>query len=381
MPASKKVRIFEGVGVGVLTLLLVLAAFKLPWFTGFSLRAMLAGIMMVFAIVVTMALKSFRVLPFEKRVLLKYMIVLGLLYVGIFYTIGAFTGYAVAVVQFGWKTLGSFILPIAVVIISTEIVRAKLLCFSDRFSKIAAYVIGVLAEIVIYVAVYDTARLEQLLLLVGLVGAAFTGNFLYNYVSVRFGAIPVVAYRLIIGLYAYIIPILPDIYEFFASFCKMVMPVFVYWVIERTFVKHDAMALEKKTTIPTRILEVVSCIVMVGFIGLVSCQFDVGAIVVGSESMTGAIDMGDVVMMKKYYTNEEVKEGEIIVFNRKNERVIHRVIKVSTVAGKKRYYTKGDTNEHEDDGFVTDEDLVGKVIIKVPAIGWPTLWLKKVFEI
>ncbi len=33
---------------------------------------------------------------------------------------------------------------------------------------------------------------------------------------------------------------------------------------------------------------------------------------VGSESMTGAIDMGDVVMMKKYYTNEEVKEGEIV---------------------------------------------------------------------
>ncbi len=380
MPASRRVKFFEGIGVAFLALLMVLAAMKLPGFTGFPLRIILAGVTAVIAAVMVIFLKSFKILPLEKSVLLKYMIVLGLLYVGLYYALGAYTGYAVNDVKFGWFSIKNFIFPIGVTIISTEIIRAKLLCFKGKYSRIMTYLIGVLSEVAIYMAVYDTRQLEQLLLLIGLVGAALTSNLLYNFISVRFGAGSIIAYRLITSLYAYIIPVLPDVYAFFSSFCRMMAPLFVYWVIDRTFVKHDEKALAKGGTVLGRILGTIACIIMVGFIMVVSCQFSVGAIVIGSSSMSGAIDTGDVVVMKRIGADERLREGDIVVFNRRNERIVHRLIKISTVAGEERYYTKGDMNESEDEGYVTKSDLMGKVLFKVPAVGWPTLWLKEVFD-
>ena len=380
MPAGRRIRVFEGAIVVFLVVLLVLAGLKLPGFIGLSLRIILAGAMTVSAAVAIIFLKSFKILPLERVVLLKYMIVLGLLYVGLYYAMGAYAGYAVNNIQFGWFSIGNFILPIGVTIVSAEIIRAKLLCFTDKYSKITAYMIGVLSEIIIYMAVYDTTQLAQLLLLVGLIGASITSNLLYNYVSSRFGAGSIIAYRLITVLYAYIIPVLPDVYAFFVSFYRMMTPLFIYWVINRTFVGRESKALARESSVLEKAFGVVACIVMVGFIMLVSCQFSLGAIVVGSGSMTGAIDKGDVVIMQKVDSGESLREGDIIVFNKRNERIIHRIIKISTVAGTDRYYTKGDINDSEDEGYVTEDELVGKVVFKVPTIGWPTLWLKEVFK-
>lgn len=380
MPASKKVKVFEGILVALLAALMVLATLKLPGFTGLSLRIILAGITVLAAVLVVIFLKSFKILPLEKSTLVKYMIVLGLLYVGLYYAIGAYTGFAVNNVQFGWFSIINFILPIGTTIVGTEIIRAKLLCFKGRYTKVMTYIIGVLSEIIIYMAVYNTRQLDQLLLLIGLVGGALTSNLLYNFVSARFGAGSIIAYRLITSLYAYIIPVLPDVYAFFSSFCRMMAPLFVYWVIDRTFVEHETKALAKGGTVLGRIFGTVTCIVMVGFIMLVSCQFSVGAIVIGSGSMSGAVDVGDVVITKEYGANEEVHEGDIIVFNRRSEKIVHRVIKINTVAGEERYYTKGDANEAEDDGYVTKNELIGKVLFRVPVVGWPTLWLREVFK-
>ena len=381
MPASKKDRFFEGVIAFFLCTLLVLASLGLPGFMGLSLRIMLAGVMAVSAAMVVVFLKPFKILPLEKEALLKYMIILGLLYVGLYYATGAYAGYAENIIKFGWFSIGNFIIPIGITIVSSEIIRANFLCFTDKYSKVIAYIIGVLSEVILYIAVYDVTRLDQLLLLIGLIAAALTSNLLYNFVSNRFGAKPVIAYRMITVLYAYIIPVLPNIYAFAGSFYKMIAPLFVYWVIDRTFIKHEAKALGKSSSLFEKAFGVVACIVMVGFIMLVSCQFSVGALVVGSSSMTGSVDMGDVVIMHDVGSGEELHEGDIIVFNRDNERIIHRIVKISTVAGKERYYTKGDVNEKEDEKYVTRNDLVGRVMFKVPAVGWPTLWLKEVFKV
>ena len=40
-----------------------------------------------------------------------------------------------------------------------------------------------------------------------------------------------------------------------------------------------------------------------------------------------------------------------------------------------RYYTKGDANVQEDDGYRLKKDVVGKVKIRIPYIGYLTLWV------
>ena len=48
--------------------------------------------------------------------------------------------------------------------------------------------------------------------------------------------------------------------------------------------------------------------------------------------------------------------------------------------GINRYYTKGDANKHADDGYITKEDIQGIVKFDIRYLGYPTLFLKEMFE-
>ena len=103
-----------------------------------------------------------------------------------------------------------------------------------------------------------------------------------------------------------------------------------------------------------------------------------GVLVIGSGSMTGSIDKGDVVVFKNNKDNLEV--GDIIVFKKDNIMVVHRIVKIEYNNGVYQYHTKGDANQNEDNGYVTKDDIMGEVKLKVEKIGKPTLWLRDQFR-
>ena len=70
----------------------------------------------------------------------------------------------------------------------------------------------------------------------------------------------------------------------------------------------------------------------------------------------------------------------IIIFDYNNIKVVHRVIKIINVNGVNRYYTKGDANKEQDDGYITEKDINGLVKVKIKYIGYPTLRIRKLFE-
>ena len=112
---------------------------------------------------------------------------------------------------------------------------------------------------------------------------------------------------------------------------------------------------------------------------LISCEFRYGIIVVGSESMTGTINKGDAVVFEKY-TNQEIKNGQVIIFNYNNIQTIHRVVEVQRINGEYRYYTQGDANKRKDEDYRTKEDIYALVDLKVKYIGYPTLWVRELFS-
>ena len=120
-------------------------------------------------------------------------------------------------------------------------------------------------------------------------------------------------------------------------------------------------------------------VLMVGTVMLVSNQFKYGSLVIATESMTGEINKGDVVIFESY-DNQTVEEGQVIVFESRNSMIVHRVVDIEIINGNTRYYTKGDANEDKDVGFITDADIVGLANFKVPVIGYPTLWVRSLFE-
>lgn len=89
---------------------------------------------------------------------------------------------------------------------------------------------------------------------------------------------------------------------------------------------------------------------------------------VATGSMEPIIDVGDVIIVK--ITNE-VNENDIIVCNKDNAFITHRLIKIE----EDNFITKGDANNTEDEPM-QKSDLVGKVINIIPDF---SLWRKIIF--
>lgn len=99
------------------------------------------------------------------------------------------------------------------------------------------------------------------------------------------------------------------------------------------------------------------------------------AYVIASPSMVPTIKVNDAVIIKRV-NNDNLQVGDIITFanddlNVNGYTITHRIVgKEQTSNGEYIYYTKGDNNNREDNGIVKKEDIYGKVILKIPKIGF-----------
>ncbi|NOR85722.1 signal peptidase I [archaeon] len=88
-----------------------------------------------------------------------------------------------------------------------------------------------------------------------------------------------------------------------------------------------------------------------------------------SESMKPTLYRGDIVIIK----NEiNYNEKDIIVFNTNNNIYIHRIIATKE---QKIYRTAGDKTKIPDQWTIKNENILGKVIFKIPKLGHINLWL------
>ena len=174
-----------------------------------------------------------------------------------------------------------------------------------------------------------------------------------------------------------IIPYAPAVTDALLSFANIVVPLIVYAFIKVLYEKR-----RREKRLNKGISIAITCIlvaIMTGLIMVVSCQFRFCAIVIATESMTGEINKGDVVVYERY-ENQDLTEGQVIVFDYNGATTVHRVVKKEIINGQFRYYTKGDFNQDVDSGFITKGDVHGVVLFKVAYAGYPTLWLRSIFK-
>ena len=94
-----------------------------------------------------------------------------------------------------------------------------------------------------------------------------------------------------------------------------------------------------------------------------------GLYAIKSGSMEPALSIGQSVVTTSDY--QDLQVGDIIVFSYVESSfcICHRIVEINEVEGQTRYVTKGDNNSAVDPGYVTAENILGKVIdvIKTPA--------------
>ena len=101
--------------------------------------------------------------------------------------------------------------------------------------------------------------------------------------------------------------------------------------------------------------------------------------VIITGSMQPAISIGDVAVVHKLPQDKirsEVDVGDIILFPMDEIKVAHRVIGMSEIEGNYFYATKGDANHAPDSGWTSQNNVLGKVVLVVPKVGWPSLLLR-----
>ena len=181
---------------------------------------------------------------------------------------------------------------------------------------------------------------------------------------------------LILNLYVYVLPIIPNTGDYVLSVIRLIFPLVIYFRVRRFFKKEADEDIireyNKKTFLPV----VIASFFIIILVYFTSGYFRFYAVAIASGSMRPEIHRGDVVVIDQNYN--DIKIGQVIAYKYKKVMVVHRLVNKIEVDGKNYYYTKGDANASEDNYAINEEDIVGIVNFKIPYIGLPTVWLSEI---
>lgn len=359
----------------------LLLALLLP--IGESGRIIAAILLLPAAILIPYFIKKRGILSINKRQVLLIITVIALLYLMAFYLSGIQFGFYRNPYRLTVSNFWRFFLPIAVIIVCTEIVRYVLVAQKDFLTKVLCYVSCVIADMLICSNIPSVTSFNVFMdLVAGALFPALLSNLLYNYLAKRYGMYPNIVFRMLTILHAYTFSITSGIEESIVNLFKLFLPIIIYLFIDALYEKKVRYALGNTSRfwkIASAILTAIVIVIMVGTVMLVSNQFKYGSLVIATESMTGELNKGDVVMFERY-DDQIIEEGQIIVFEKRGSMIVHRVVEIEIINGVARYYTKGDANEDNDEGFITNAEIVGVTSVKLPYFGYPTLWMRSLFK-
>lgn len=333
------------------------------------------------ALFIPRLLKKRSILSYNSREVTLITAVFAALYVMLYFLGGLAFGFFKS--PTGTVSAGSllkYVIPIAVIIVSVELLRPVFAAQRSRALDVFACLIGISSEIAAsggVIGVNSSFELTDLVVMT--LFPAVTANILYTYLAKRYGALPSILYRLIITLYVYLIPFTTGVPEPMRALVLLLMPLGILLFVDSLYEKKRKVALKKKSAFRF-ILPTLAILLMSGFVMLITCKFRYGILVIATESMSGEIEVGDAVVYEDYGHYDGLSEGDVIVFEERGRRVVHRVVDITAEGGAYKYTTKGDANEGVDAGFRTDSDVIGVVKFKVAYIGYPTVWLHGIFN-
>jgi len=342
-------------------------------------KIIMAVILLIFMIISNKFIKSYKSKGRYNKKLTNLMLMIAIVYLASIYVLGIYVGFYNATVKFSKWTIVNYIIPYILIIVATENIRKTILLKDNKKSNIIILIVCVILDIALTTNIYSVKTLLDYFMLIGFViFSSIANNLLYNYIIIKHrNCRAIIFYRIITTVYVYFIPIIPNIHILFESILRMIIPYIIYLILQINYSKKEKEFSTKKKTTDILITSIFA-ILAIGLLMLVSCKFKYGSLVIGSGSMTGTINKGDVIIYETL--DEKVEIGDIIVFLNEDVRVIHRVIDKKDSGTGIRYYTKGDANPNEDEGYREESDIIGKVRLRLPYLGQLTVLISEIFN-
>lgn len=207
-------------------------------------------------------------------------------------------------------------------------------------------------------------------------------NLLLTYYSLNSGYIPSLIYRIVMDIYIFFVPIVPNLGDYLTSSFELLFP-FILYVITYRIIQNkpnDEMKNEEiKETKKIGIVDISLLCMFLLFAYLISGIGTYHLIGVGSNSMYPYILKGDAVIIKKI-SADKINEGDIIAFKKDGLVIIHRVVDIKITNDKKTFLTKGDANNTNDEEYIGIDRIEGIIINKIPYIAYPTIFFYEIIK-
>lgn len=304
----------------------------------------------------------------------------------LYYLFGIIIGYAESKNYLTLYGLTIFIIPTILKIVFKEHLRNSFLTKSgnNKFLIIYTLLLFIMIDILPSLSMLKINGHDIFIFIALVLLPSITVNIFATYINIKVGFMPVIIYLLILSLYQYIVPIVPDPNEYLKAIIDFVLPILILFIVRKNINKYSDGDEEidrnyNKSTIVISIIPIILVIVIVYFI---SGYFKYYALAIASGSMYPVFDRGSIVIIEqvndKYDNYNKLNEGEIIAYRTEKNIIVHRLIRIVNTGDELIYYTKGDANSDEDDYLIKKENIIGIVRVKIPYIGYPTVWFSEI---
>ena len=212
-------------------------------------------------------------------------------------------------------------------------------------------------------------------------------NLLASYLSLIGGPVASLAYRGPLMAFWWFSPILPHLSWGVEALLGVMVPTVGFFVINqftspmalrRSGIPAEAKGFgrNRRSSLRGWMIASVLCILVVwastGLLGIKPTT-------VISGSMKPTMDVGDMAIVLDVPA-DSVQSGDIIQFWMDGEMVIHRVVEASGKGDGRLFVTKGDANREPDAAPVYPRQVMGKVVLNIPKVGWAAIAVKGFFS-
>lgn len=309
------------------------------------------------------------------------MLLIGIVQIVLYLLTGFLDGFSKNAISMSFNRFLTVILPIILILVVIELLRYMI---SVKFEennliRILSITMFVLFDVTLFGSNVIFNSLDSVLEFLGITFfPSLVSNIVFDDMVVKYGYKPILVYRLLTTLCYYMLPIIPNMYILFRAIARIVIPLIFYFILSYMYDRvtfQEALKVKPKISISSIII----LILVIIMAGLISCEFRYGILTIGSGSMTGTLNKGDIAFFEKF-NGQELEIGDIIIFKRGKRNIVHRITQVGIFNDEYVYITKGDKNKVEDNGYVYQKDIQGIVLYRIKYIGYPSIWIRNLFN-
>ena len=303
-----------------------------------------------------------------------------LIYFLLYYLFGIVITFARTINYLNLNGIIKIIAPTIITIVLREILRYMMLRKSEgsQVSIIFTCIFFIVFDLIGMISSDTFTSSYNLFMFIALnLLPTISKNIFASYVSYNTGYKPVLLYMIVINSYKYFVPIIPNPNEYIYSIVELVVPMIYLYNIYRYFIREQDEKIKREYNKKRIGSLVIPSILVIFLVYITSGYFHYHAIVIASGSMTPNILKGDVVVIEKVKNKNDIELGTVIAYKYDQRIIVHRLVKKINVSDGIYYYTKGDANNEIDNYKITEDMVIGVVNIRVPYIGYPTVWLNE----